>query len=147
MPAFGRTGVLRRSLLRACVIALCAAGTASYGQNEASVDSITIKVGEKIHVTFTEDGSRLIKPVVSSSPPSEGASISVELVKMGMQRTLTVTNGYLKPISCRARFKVFRRTERLERELGPVAGEQDSMMSFPDPIEEIEFFDFRLQEG
>jgi hypothetical protein len=117
----------------------------AHAQSESTAEAVSIKIGDEIWVTFTEADERLTKPVVLTSPPDSGSVISIKLQRSGAMRTLYMTNGFARPLICRARIRFRGRAEQLEDEIGPIGADQETAMTFANPVEEISIFEFRLQ--
>jgi hypothetical protein len=142
----GRPRAERQSALCIGIIMMLAA-TVPRAQSEAPEHAVSIKVGSELSVTFVEDGNRLINPTISSDPAGTPSVVTVKLERSGAMRTLYVTNGFAKTLLCRARIHFARGKSQREMDMAAVGPQEQAVMSYRDPIEEILLFDFRLEES
>jgi hypothetical protein len=131
---------------RACfaLISLVAAGA---GATRADVpeDSVTLKVGQEIYVSFTSNGDALTGPKAVPDGNGPDPVVTLQLTQSGPTRTLLVTTGFSRPLAYRA--KARRRGSRKETELPTVlvrSGLQ-SVLSLGEPFDELVLFEFHLQ--
>jgi hypothetical protein len=133
----------RRSFCFA-LISLVAAGA---GATRADVpeDSVTLKVGQEIYVSFTASGDALTSPKTVPGPNGPDAVVTIQLTQNGPTRTLLVTNGFARSLGYRA--KARKRGSRKETELPTVSVRSglQSVLSLGEPFDELVLFEFHLQ--
>ena len=126
------------------LITLVAAGA---GATRADVpdDSVTIKVGQEVFVTFAVNGDTLVSPKTVADGNGPDPVITIQLTQNGPTRTLLVTNGYARTVGYRA--KARKRGSRKETELptSAVRSGLQSVLSLGEPFDELVLFEFHLQ--
>jgi hypothetical protein len=125
------------------LIFLVAAGA---GSTRADVpDSVSIKVGQQLFVSFTSNGDSLVGP--KSLPDANGPdpAVTVQLTQSGPSRTLLVTNPYARGLGYRVLAR--KRGSRKETELpvSSVHSGQQSVMTLGEPFDELVLYEFHLQ--
>jgi hypothetical protein len=125
------------------LISLVAAGA---GATRADVpDSVTIKVGQQLFVSFSSNGDSLVSP--KSQPNADGPdpAVTIQLTQSGPTRTLLVTNPYARELGCRILAR--KRGSRRETELpvSSVHSGKQSVMSLGEPFDELVLYEFHLQ--
>ena len=108
-------------------------------------DSVTIKVGQELFVTFTANGDSLVSPKTVPNADGPDPTVTIQLSQSGPTRTLLVTNGYARALGCR--IKARKRGSRKETELpvSSVRSGMQSVMSLGEPFDELVLFEFHLQ--
>lgn len=108
-------------------------------------DSVTVKVGAQVFVTFVANGDSLVSP--KSLPDGNGPdpAVSIQVTQSGPSRTLTVTNPYARGLGYRVIAK--KRGSRKETELpvSSVRSGQQSVMTLSEPFDELVLYEFHLQ--
>lgn len=135
---------MNRRLMCVALMTLVAAGT---GSTRADVpeDSVVIKVGQELFVSFAANGDTLVSPKTVTDANGPDPVVIFQLTQSGPTRTLQVTNGFGRSIGYRA--KARKRGSRKEVEL-PVSGVRSGMqsvMSLTEPFDELVLFEFHLQ--
>jgi hypothetical protein len=135
---------MNRRRLCVALMTLVAAGA---GATRADVpeDSVTIKVGQEIYVSFTANGDALLSPKTVPDENGPDPVVSIQLTQSGPTRTLQVTNGFARGLAYRA--KARKRGSRKETELptASVRGGMQSVLSLAEPFDELVLFEFHLQ--
>jgi hypothetical protein len=108
-------------------------------------DSVTIKVGQQLFVSFTANGDNLVSPKMQPNGDGPDPTVTIQLSQSGPTRTLLVTNGYARGLGCR--IKARKRGSRKETELpvSSVRSGMQSVMSLGEPFDELVLFEFHLQ--
>ena len=108
-------------------------------------DSVTIKVGQQLFVSFTANGDNLVSPKMMPNADGPDPTVTIQLTQSGPTRNLLVTNGYSRAIGCR--IKARKRGSRKETELpvSSVRSGMQSVMSLGEPFDELVLFEFHLQ--
>ncbi|MFL6600514.1 MAG: hypothetical protein ACJ8R9_04220 [Steroidobacteraceae bacterium] len=131
---------------RICVALITlVAAVAGPTRADVSEDSVTIKVGQELFVSFTPNGDSLVSPKTLPNADGPDAVVTIQLTQSGPTRTLLVTNGYARSLGCR--IKARKRGSRKETEL-PVSSVRSglqSVMSLSEPFDELVLFEFHLQ--
>ncbi len=126
------------------LITLVAAGAGST-RTDVPEDSVTLKVGQEIYVSFTPNGDLLISPRAEPNAHGPDPVVTIQLTQSGPTRTLLVTNGFARTLGYRA--KARKRGSRKEAELPTVAVRSglQSVLSLGEPFDELVLFEFHLQ--
>ena len=132
---------------RRICFALITLVAAEAGPTRADVpdDSVTIKAGQELFVSFTANGDTLLSPKTQPNGDGPDPVVTIQLTQNGPTRTLLVTNGYSRSLGCR--IKARKRGSRKETEL-PVSSVRSGMqsaMSLGEPFDELVLFEFHLQ--
>jgi hypothetical protein len=108
-------------------------------------DSVTIKVGQELFVSFTANGDTLVSPRMVPNGEGPDPTVTIQLTQSGPTRNLLVTNGYARPLGCRIRAR--KRGSRKETELpvSSVRSGMQSVMTLGEPFDELVLFEFHLQ--
>jgi hypothetical protein len=108
-------------------------------------DSVTIKVGQQLFVSFAANGDSLVSPKTLPNGDGPDPVVTIQLTQSGPTRTLLVTNGYARSLGCRV--KARKRGSRKETELpvSSVRSGMQSVMSLGEPFDELVLFEFHLQ--
>ena len=125
------------------LISLVAAGA---GSTRADVpDSVTIKVGQQIFVSFVSNGDSLVSPKTLPDGNGPDPAVTIQLTQSGPTRTLLVTNPYAREMGCRILAR--KRGSRRETELpvSSVHSGQQSVMTLGEPFDELVLYEFHLQ--
>jgi len=132
---------------RVCIalITLVAAGA---GATRADVpdDSVTIKVGQELFVTFTAtNGDGLVgpKPVPDANGPDP--VVSIQLTQSGPSRTLMITNGYARGLGFRCKSRKRGSRKETEQPAVNVRSGMQSTVTLGEPFDELVLFEFHLQ--
>jgi hypothetical protein len=137
-------GAMNRRRICVALISLVAAVA---GPTRADVpdDSVSIKVGQQLFVSFSANGDTLTSPKTLPNGDGPDPVVILQLTQSGPTRTLLVTNGYARAIGCR--IKARKRGSRKETELpvSSVRGGMQSVMSLSEPFDELVLFEFHLQ--
>lgn len=112
---------------------------------DVSDDSVTIKVGQQLFVSFTANGDSLVSPKTVPNADGPDPTVTIQLTQNGPTRTLLVTNGFSRAIGCR--IKARKRGSRKETELpvSSVRSGMQSVMTLGEPFDELVLFEFHLQ--
>jgi hypothetical protein len=146
VPVHGSLAGRGRRSLRAGLMLLLAS-TLAHAQTGSPLDIVTVKTGDEVWVTFTQSGTELTRPVALTSSPGPSSVVTIKLERTGPMRTLYITNGFAQPMRCKARVRFRGRAEHMEHEMGPIGAEEENVMTFNNPVEEIVLFEFRLLEN
>jgi hypothetical protein len=125
------------------LIFLVAAGA---GATRADVpDSVSIKVGQQLFVSFTSNGDSLVSPKALPDANGPDPAVTVQLTQSGPTRTLLVTNPYARGLGYRVLAR--KRGSRKETELpvSSVHSGQQSVMTLGEPFDELVLYEFHLQ--
>ena len=108
-------------------------------------DSVTVKVGAQVFVTFVANGDNLVSPKTLPDGNGPDPAVSIQVTQSGPSRTLTVTNPYARGLGYRVIAK--KRGSRKETELpvSSVRSGQQSVMSLSEPFDELVLYEFHLQ--
>jgi hypothetical protein len=132
---------------RRMCLALITLVAAVAGPTRAGVpdDSVTIKVGQELFVSFTPNGDSLVSPKTLLNGDGPDPVVTIQLSQSGPTRTLLVTNGYARSLGCRV--KARKRGSRKETELpvSSVRSGMQSVMTLNEPFDELVLFEFHLQ--
>jgi hypothetical protein len=107
-------GMNRRRVFIALITLVAAAG-APATRADVPDDSVTLKVGQQVFVTFAVNGDTLVTPKTVPDGNGPDPVITIQLTQSGPTRTLLVTNGYARTVGYRA--KARKRGSRKETEL------------------------------
>jgi hypothetical protein len=121
---------------------------AAFGREAACADlpdSVTVKVGAQVFVSFVSNGDSLVSPKTLSDGNGPDPAVSIQVTQSGPSRTLTVTNPYARGLGYRAIAK--KRGSRKETELpvSSVRSGQQSVMTLSEPFDELVLYEFHLQ--
>jgi hypothetical protein len=135
---------MNRRLVCFALITLVAAGS---GATRADVpqDSVVIKVGQELFVTFTANGDALVSPKTVPDANGPDPTVTFQLTQSGPTRTLLVTNGYARGIGCRIKARKRGSRKEVELPVSAVRGGMQSLMSLTEPFDELVLFEFHLQ--
>jgi hypothetical protein len=131
---------------RRVFVALMTLVAAGAGTTRADVpDSVTIKVGQEMRVSFTADGDNLVSPKTAPDGNGPDPVVTIQVTQSGPTRTLLVTNGFDKTLGYRA--KARKRGSRKETELptAAVRAGLQSVLSLGEPFDELVLYGFHLQ--
>lgn len=108
-------------------------------------DSVTVKVGAQVLVSFVANGDSLVSPKTLSDANGPDPAVSIQVTQSGPSRTLTVTNPYARGLGYRVIAK--KRGSRKETELpvSSVRSGQQSVMTLSEPFDELVLYEFHLQ--
>jgi hypothetical protein len=126
------------------LITLVAAG-AGATREDVPDDSVVVKVGQELHVSFTAQGDSLISPKMLPDGSGPDPVVTIQLTQSGPTRTLMVTNGYSRSLGYRLQAR--KRGSRKETEVptASVRSGLQSVLSLAEPFDELVLFDFHLQ--
>jgi hypothetical protein len=132
---------------RSFYFALITLVAAVAGPTRADVpdDTVTIKVGQQLFVSFMANGDNLVSPKIMPNGDGPDPVLTIKLTQSGPTRTLLVTNGFARSVGCRIRAR--KRGSRKETELpvSSVRSGTQSALSLGEPFDELVMFDFHLQ--
>jgi len=108
-------------------------------------DSVTVKVGQQIYVSFVANGDSLVSPKTLADGNGPDPAVIIQVTQSGPTRTLQVTNPYARGLGYRATAK--KRGSRKETELpvSSVRSGQQSVMTLSEPFDELVLYEFHLQ--
>jgi hypothetical protein len=108
-------------------------------------DSVSIKVGQEIYVSFVANGDNLVSPKTLPDGNGPDPAVTIQVTQSGPSRTLMVTNPYARQLGYRVIAK--KRGSRKETELpvSSVRSGQQSVMSLSEPFDELVLYQFHLQ--
>jgi hypothetical protein len=121
---------------------------AAFGREAACADlpdSVTVKVGTQVFVSFVANGDNLVSPKTLPDGNGPDPAVSIQVTQSGPSRTLTVTNPYARGLGYRVIAK--KRGSRKETELpvSSVRSGQQSVMTLSEPFDELVLYEFHLQ--
>jgi hypothetical protein len=121
---------------------------AAFGREAACADlpdSVTVKVGTQVFVSFVANGDSLVSPKTLPDSNGPDPAVSIQVTQSGPSRTLTVTNPYARGLGYRVIAK--KRGSRKETELpvSSVRSGQQSVMTLSEPFDELVLYEFHLQ--
>jgi hypothetical protein len=121
---------------------------AAFGREAACADlpdSVTVKVGAQVFVSFVSNGDSLVSPKTLPDGNGPDPAVSIQVTQSGPSRTLTVTNPYARGLGYRVIAK--KRGSRKETELpvSSVRSGQQSVMTLSEPFDELVLYEFHLQ--
>jgi hypothetical protein len=121
---------------------------AAFGREAACADlpdSVTVKVGAQVYVSFVANGDSLVSPKTLPDGNGPDPAVSIQITQSGPARTLTVTNPYARGLGFRVIAK--KRGSRKETELpvSSVRSGQQSVMTMNEPFDELVLYEFHLQ--
>ena len=121
---------------------------AAFGREAACADlpdSVTVKVGAQVFVSFVSNGDSLVSPKNLPDGNGPDPAVSIQVTQSGPSRTLTVTNPYARGLGYRVIAK--KRGSRKETELpvSSVRSGQQSVMTLSEPFDELVLYEFHLQ--
>ena len=136
---------MNRRRVFVALMTLVAAGAGTTRAADAPEDSITVKVGQEIHVSFTLNGDALVAPKTVPDGNGPDPVVTIQVTQSGPTRTVLVTNGFARSLGYRAKSR--KRGSRKETELPTVAvrAGQQSVLSVGEPFDELVLFEFYLQ--
>jgi hypothetical protein len=126
--------------------ALMSLAVAGAGATRADVpDSVIVKVGQQIFVSFTANGDSLVSPKTLPDANGPDPAVTIQVTQSGPTRTLLVTNPYARGLGCRVIAK--KRGSRKETELpvSSVRSGQQAVMTLGEPFDELVLYEFHLQ--
>jgi hypothetical protein len=135
---------MNRRLICFALITLVAAGSGPT-RAEVSGDSVVIKVGQELFITFTANGDELVSPKPVLDPNGPDPTVTFQLTQSGPTRTLLVTNGYPRGIGCRVKARKRGSRKEVELPVSAVRSGMQSVMSLTEPFDELVLFEFHLQ--
>jgi len=108
-------------------------------------DSVTVKVGQEVYVSFVANGDSLVSPKTVPDANGPDPAVTIQVTQSGPSRTLMVTNPYARQLGYRVIAK--KRGSRKETELtvSSVHSGQQSVMSTSEPFDELVLYQFHLQ--
>jgi hypothetical protein len=126
------------------LITLVAAGALA-ARDDVPDDSVTIKVGQQLFVSFMANGDTLVSPKTLPDGNGSDPVVTIQLTQSGPTRTLQITNGFARSIGYRC--KARKRGSRKETELPTVSVRSgiQSVISLAEPFDELVLFEFHLQ--
>jgi hypothetical protein len=121
---------------------------AAFGREAACADlpdSVTVKVGAQVYVSFVANGDSLVSPKTLPDGNGPDPAVSIQVTQSGPTRTLTVSNPYARGLGFRVIAK--KRGSRKETELpvSSVRSGQQSVMTMNEPFDELVLYEFHLQ--
>jgi hypothetical protein len=136
---------MNRRRVFVALMTLVAAGTGTTRAADAPKDSITVKVGQEIHVSFTANGDALVSPKTVPGEDGPDPVVTIQVTQSGPTRTLLVTNGFARSLGYRAQARKHGSRRETELTTVPVRGGQQSVLSLGEPFDELVLFEFHLQ--
>ena len=136
---------MNRRLVCYALMTLVAAVCADPTRADVSGDTVVVKVGQQLFLSFTADGDNLLSPKTVPDGNGPDPVVTIQVTQSGPTRTLLVTNGYARALGYRA--KARKRGSRKETEL-PVSSVRSglqSVITLGEPFDELVFFEFHLQ--
>jgi hypothetical protein len=135
----------RRRICVALISLVAAAAGPTRADASDDNDSVSIKVGQQLFVSFTANGDVLVSPKPQPNGDGPDPVVTIQLSQSGPTRTLLITNGYARELGCRIRAR--KRGSRRETELpvSSVRSGMQSVMSLGEPFDELVLFEFHLQ--
>ena len=108
-------------------------------------DSVTVKVGQQVYVSFVANGDSLVSPKIQPDGNGPDPAVIIQITQSGPTRSLMVTNPYARGMGCRVIAK--KRGSRKETELpvSSVHSGQQSVMTMNEPFDELVLYEFHLQ--
>jgi hypothetical protein len=121
---------------------------AAFGREAACADlpdSVSVKVGQQVFVSFVANGDNLVSPKALSDGNGPDPAVVIQVTQSGPSRTLMVTNPYARQMGYRVIAK--KRGSRKETELpvSSVRSGQQSVMTLSEPFDELVLYEFHLQ--
>jgi len=135
---------MNRRLMCFALITLVAAG-AETTRADVVADTVVIKVGQDLYVSFTANGDSLVSPKTVPDANGPDPIVSLQLTQSGPTRTLQVTNGYARSIGYRAKTRKRGSRKEVELPVSAVRSGMQSTMSLTEPFDELVLFEFHLQ--
>jgi hypothetical protein len=126
------------------LITLVAAGAVA-ARDDVPEDSVTIKVGQELFVSFLANGDNLVTPKTVPDGNGPDPVVTIQLTQSGPTRTLQITNGLARSLGYRC--KARKRGSRKETELptSSVRSGMQSVLSLTEPFDELVLYEFHLQ--
>jgi hypothetical protein len=108
-------------------------------------NSISIKVGQELFISFTASGNSLVSPRTLPDGKGTDPMVTVQLTQSGPTRTLMVTNGYDRGLNYRAVARIRGRRKEFELPVNAVRSGMQSVLTLGEPFDELVLFEFHLQ--
>jgi hypothetical protein len=109
-------------------------------------DKVTLKLGDKVTVTFNAQGDSLAEPKVVAQVEDKPSSVSFSFTLEEGIRMLTIQNAFSRGLRMRCLVRVAGRKEFVESTVHPLFPNFFSTQAFGDPVEELVLFDFKLTD-
>jgi hypothetical protein len=107
-------------------------------------DKVTLKLNDKVTVTFQAQGDTLTKPNVAAPTEEKPSSISFSFTMEQGVRMLTIQNAFSRGVRMRCLARASGQKEFVESTVHPLYPTFFSTEAFGDPVEELVLFDFKL---
>ena len=108
-------------------------------------DSVSIKVGQQLFVSFTSNGDSLVSPKTLPDGNGPDPAVTIQLTQSGPTRTLLVTNPYARGLGCRILARKRGSHRETELPISSVHSGQQSVMTLGEPFDELVLYEFHLQ--
>ena len=108
-------------------------------------DSVVIKVGQELFVSFTANGDNLVSPKTLPDAKGPDPTVTIQLTQSGPTRTLfpaALLTGLDTAAQCP---RVPIGDEQVELPVSSVRSGLQSVMSLSEPFDELVLFEFHLQ--
>lgn len=130
------------------LLALVALGAAAGPPDPATIkDKVTITVGKTLLVQFEQKGDTISQPKVVEKADDKAFTPSFEFIESSGNLTLTTRNPFPKDLKFRALARIKGRKTYFETSIVPVRSGILGIELWPDPIEELILFDFKLEKA
>ncbi|HEY2154657.1 MAG TPA: hypothetical protein VGH33_03440, partial [Isosphaeraceae bacterium] len=107
-------------------------------------DKVTIKLGQKIDIQFTQKDGAISAPNVIEKPPAGVPTVHAEFLRQDDNLMLMTQNPFSKNMAFRALARHKGRKAYVETSIVPVGAGISGLELWRDPIEELVLFDFKL---
>jgi hypothetical protein len=108
-------------------------------------DSVVVKVGQEVFVSFTANGDTLVSPKTLPDGNGSDAMVTIQVTQSGPTRTLLITNGYARALGYRAKTRKRGSRKELELPVSSVRSGMQSVTTLGEPFDELVLFEFHLQ--
>jgi hypothetical protein len=108
-------------------------------------DSVVIKVGQEVFVSFTANGDTLVSPQALPDGNGPDPVVTIQVTQSGPTRTLLITNGYARALGYRAKTRKRGSRKELELPVSSVRSGMQSVTTLGEPFDELVLFEFHLQ--
>ena len=108
-------------------------------------DSVVVKVGQEVFVSFTANGDSLVSPKTLPDGNGPDATVTIQVTQSGPTRTLLITNGFARALGYRAKTRKRGSRKELELPVSSVRSGMQSVTTLGEPFDELVLFEFHLQ--
>ncbi len=131
-----------------CLLVLVALGAAGDAPDPSKIkDKVTIAEGKTLLVQFEQKGDTISKPKVVEQADDKVPTPRFEFLSQNGNLMLTTKNPFPKDLKFRALARIKGRKTYFETSIVPVRSGLLGMELWPDPIEELILFDFKLEKS